>query len=285
MERYSCSILYKFNKDDFLESFKNALQVLGFEPLYMDIYIDEFSNSLDDIRYDTDYVFDLAQKKPSTILLKNKIYDADTRTTDFFWFRFRLSIDSPFGLDTCSFEWSNNNLEFLVNNNLFNTFLNSTNLIYCYCYNQFDCMRQSNASMNNPDFEKPWKPGEMSRDFILNNAIDVSEHWGRYVSTRGVTFMAAPLMWFGEEYFKITAKEALLKFTGASLVNYPSLDLVHIKLFDLYDDPSKKENREKQKFFWKTFDLQKKIEQYEKDRPIDFIAWYKEKAAMKKKKK
>jgi hypothetical protein len=56
-------------------------------------------------------------------------------------------------------------------------------------------------------------------------------------------------------------------------------------LFDLYDDPAKVDNRQRQKDFWKTFDLQKKAEQYEKDRPIDFIAWYKERAIAKKKNK
>ena len=95
----------------------------------------------------------------------------------------------------------------------------------------------------------------------------------------------APLMWLGEEYFKIIPKEKLLKFKGSSLINYTSFDLVHIKLFELYDDPSKIENRERQKSFWKTFDLEKRVVQYEKDRPFDFIKWYKERAALKKKKK
>lgn len=285
MKKYSCSILYKFNSDEFFILFGNALKVVGFEPAYMDIFFDEFSSSLDDIRYDAEYLFKLLEKKPGTVMLKNKIYDADAGTIDYCWFRFKLMLDNPYKEEFCSLEWSNLHLDFLLNSSLFNEFLSSQNIIYCYCYNQYDCIHQSNTSAVNPDFEKPWKRGESSRDFILKEAIDISEHWGRYIKSLEFTFMAAPLMWFGEEYFKIIPKESLLKFKGASIINYPFFNLVHIKLFELYDDPSKADNRKRQKDFWGTFDLQKKAEQYEKDRPFDFIAWYKERAASKKKKK
>jgi len=285
MKKYSCSILYKFDRDEFFILFRNALKVLDFEPVYMDIFFDEFSSSLDDIRYDVEYLFELLEKKPGTVTLKNKIYDAEAGTTNYCWFRFKLILETPYKEEFCSLEWSNSRLDFLFNNNLFNEFLSSQNLIYCYCYDQYDCMNQSSTSAINPDFEKPWESGETSRDFILKDAIDISEHWGRYIKSLEFTFMAAPLMWFGEEYFKIIPKEALLKFKGASIIDYPSLNLVYIKLFDLYDDPAKADNRQRQKDFWKTFDLQKIAEQYEKDRPIDFIAWYKERAIAKKKKK
>ncbi|MEP7278843.1 MAG: hypothetical protein ABI813_09390 [Bacteroidota bacterium] len=145
-------------------------------------------------------------------------------------------------------------------------------------------MNQSNDKIDSFIVNYPNQAYKTVKNFMDDDVVDVSQHWGRYVSTRGITFMAAPLMWFGDEYFKIIPKKALLKFTGASLVNHPMFDLVHIKLFHLYDDPSKKENREKQKSFWKTFELQKKAEQYEKDRPFDFIAWRNEKAALKKRK-
>jgi len=285
MKKFSCSILYKFNIDEFSVLLGNALNALGFEPIYMDIFFDEFSSSLNDIQYDSEYFFRILEKKPGIVMLKNRIYDADAGTTDYSWFRFKLILNTPYNEQFCSLEWSNTSLDFLLNDNLLNQFLSYQNLIYCYCYDQYDCMNQSNTSAINPNFETPLESGETSSDFILNDAIDISQHWGRYIKSLEFTFMAAPLMWFGEEYFKIIPMEVLLKFKDASIINHPTFSLGHIKLFELYDDPAKTDNRQKQKEFWKTFDLQKKAKQYEKDRPFDFIAWYKERANAKKKKK
>ena len=284
MKRYTANFLYQYNADIAVVLFTTALKLLGFEPKYMTIFFDEFEKSLDDIVYNEEYLFKLLRKRPGTITIKSQLYDEDTRETNH-WFRFGLSIDSPFGLDTCSLEWSNTSLNFLVESDKFIIFLNSQNLIYAYCYDQYDCMNESNNRIDSFIREYPNRPYKLAKDHLDDDVIDISEHWGRYVSTRGITFLAAPLMWFGEEYFKIIPKEALLKFKGASIINYPSFNLVHIKLFELYDDPAKTDNRQRQKDFWKTLDLQKKAEQYEKDRPFDFIAWYKERATAKKKKK
>lgn len=285
MKRYSCSILYSFNENNFLNFFSSALETLGFEPAYMTVYFDEFTNPLEDIRYDKNHVIKLLGKKPTTITLKNKIYDPDENTSGYCWFRFKLILDNPYKEEFCSLEWSNNSLDFLFRSKEFNYFLESKSLIYCYCYNQEDCMKQSNTSIINPEFEKPQAANSKQQEFILKDAINISEHWGRYIKALEFVFMAAPLMWFGEEYFKIIPQEKLLKFAGASLINFSTYNLVHVKLFDLYDDPEKTMNRQRQKEFWETFSLQNKAEQYKEERPIDFIAWYKERATTKKKRK
>lgn len=284
MKKYACDILYKYNEEEIITLFKKSLGLTGFESKYMSILFDEFEPPIDEVVFNEKYLLELFKRKPSTITIMSELKNNENKE-DYYWFKFGLSIDSPFGLDTCTLTWSNSNLNFLIGNELFNTFLNSSNLIYCYCYDQFDAFEQSNKSMINPDFEKPWESHERSREFILDNAIDTSDHWGRYISTCGMMFMAAPVMWFGEEYFKIISKASLKHFKGASLINHYSFDLIYIKLFELYDDPSRIENREKQKSFWKTFDLEKKVEHYEKDRPIDFVKWYKERAVAKKKKR
>jgi hypothetical protein len=285
MKRYACDMLFKHNENNSITLLIQALDVLGFTPNYMSIFFNEFEKSLDDITYDKDYLLKCIKNKPHFhVTLNQQLYSVDNREINN-WFKFIVNADSPFGLNTCSLEWSNTQLDFLLNEKIIKSFLENPNFIYCYCYNQYDVSNQSNEQVDSFIENYPNQPYKIVKNFMGDIVIDISQHWGRFIATRGITFMAAPLMWFGGEYFKIIPKESLLKFPGASLVNYPSLDLVHIKLFDLYDDPSKKENREKQKLFWKTFDLQKRIEQYEKDRPIDFIAWYKEKAAKKKKKK
>lgn len=284
MRQYLCQILYAYSEKEALAFILKALKVLGFQPKYMNISFNEFEKSLDDIAFEEEFLFTLLKRKPNTITILNQLYDEDNME-NYSWFRFSLSIDTAFTLKTCSLEWSNSSLNFLLSSKEFKTFLDVENLIYCYCYDQLDCMDQSDTSKVNPEFNSPWKFGEHSRDFILTNAKDISEHWGRYVSTRGITFMAAPIMYFGKEFYKIIPKEELIKFKSASLIDHSTFEIVYIVLFDLYDIPSKKGNRISQKEFWKFFDLQKKIAQYEKTHPIDFVKWLKERGTSNKKRK
>ena len=74
--------------------------------------------------------------------------------------------------------------------------------------------------------------------------------------------MAAPLMWFGERFYKIIPKDRLVDFSYSSLTIISSIELISIKLFDIYDLPEKQENRQKQKEFWIYFNLNNVIEVY-----------------------
>ena len=284
MKKYACNFLYKYSESEMLALLTNALDVLGFEPTYMAIFFNEFEKPLDDITYDKKYLFEILKSAPISITLKSQLYDEGKRETNN-WFRIKLYLDRPYDSDSCSFEWNNTNLDFLIDSDKFSVFLSSPNLVYAYCYDQYDCMNQSNNRIDSFVLEHPNKSYKIAKDHLNDDVIDVSKHWGRYVNTLEFTFMAAPLMWFGEDYFKIIPKEKLLKFKGAILINHFSFDLVHIQLFALYDDPSMIKNRERQQMFWETFDLEKKAVQYEEDRPFDFIKWYKEKAAKKKRKR
>jgi hypothetical protein len=237
MKRYACDILYKYDKDEIVKLLTTAITSLGFEPHYMSVYFTDMKTSLDDISFDCDRLFNLLKGKSGTVTINHQLYDEEKGETNN-WFRLKLVVNSPFGLDTCSFEWSNTNLNFLLNGNKIKDSLTTPKMIYAYCYDQDDNMNQSDEDMG-----------------------DISNNWGRYVDAKGFIFMAAPLMWFGDEYFKIISKDELLKFDDASLISYSYFDLVHVKLFELYDDPEKPENRAKQESFWKSFDLQNRIEQ------------------------
>ena len=285
MKRYACSILYQYNEKEVGVLLKSALDKLGFYPKFMDIYFNEMKDSFDDIPYDSNYLRKILKRDSGTITIKSQLYDDGKRETNN-WFRIGFNIDSPFGLDTCLFEWSNADLDFLLSDDRFDFFLCSPNLMYCYVYDQYDCMNQSNERIDSYIINYPGRAYNVVKNFMNVDVVDVSQHWGRYISTRGITFMAAPLMWFGNEYFKIVPKDVLLKFNGASIVSCSSFDLVRVRLFDLYDGAEKEENRLRQEEFWRQLDLQKKAEQYEKDRPFDFLARHKERAiAMKKRKK
>lgn len=282
MKRYACDILYKYEESNSIALLNRALDILGFTPNYMSIFFNESEKSLDDITYDKDYLLKCTRNKPHYhVTINQQLYSIEKRETNH-WFKFVVNADSPFGLNTCSLEWSNVQIDFLLNEKIIRSFLQSPNLIYCYCYNQYDVSDQSNERVESFIENYPGQPYKIVKNFMDDDVIDISQHWGRVVTTRGITFMAAPLMWFGEEYFKIIPKESLLKFNGASVVD--DTNIVHIKLFDLYAAPVIPENRQRQKDFWQTFDLQKKAEQYEKDRPFDFIAWRKGRAKLKKKK-
>lgn len=281
MKKYACTNLYKCEElEDVSDLLSLAIKVLGFEPKYMDVFFNEFSEPLNDISFDGEYLYLLLKKQPNTIIIKNKLYDEDNPNSCYS-FSLKIGTNENFSLQTCSLSWLNTNLDFLLNGNEFKSFIELKNLVYCYCYDQYDCHNQSDTSRINPDIDKPLSSGEMTRDYILHD-IDISEHWGRVVSVRGISFMAAPLMWFGTEFYKIIPKEKLLSFKDASLIKQVPFDVTYVALFDLYDEPSKQENRIKQKEFWKSLDLQNVITKYENDNPIDAVAWLKARAAQKK---
>lgn len=282
MERYICNLLYEYSESNFITIFKQALNTLGFEVKYMRVLFDEFEKPLDDIPFDKEQLLRIVKRKPNNITLKQQLYDEKNRENNN-WFKFGLNVESPFGLNTCSLEWSNTCLDFLLKEKAIETFLEIPNLIYCFCYNQYDCLNQTDERIQTFIKNYPGQQCQVVKNQTGDDVVDVSEHWGRYISTRGITFMAAPLMWFGKEYFKIIPKESLLKFTGAHAID--DGDIIYVKLFDLYAAPTNHKNRERQKDFWQAFNLQKKAEQYEKDRPFDFITWYKERVALKKKKR
>jgi hypothetical protein len=87
----------------------------------------------------------------------------------------------------------------------------------------------------------------VTKEFILHD-VDISENWGRGVNVRGMSFMAAPLMWYGVGFYKVISKEEFLKFNYSILIADSSIQLVHIKLFELYDNPSKKNRPNKANF-------------------------------------
>lgn len=280
MERYICNLLYEYSESDYIAIFKQALNILGFEVKYMRVVFDEFEKPLDDVPFDKEQLLKILKRKPNNITLKQQLYDERNREGNN-WFKFGLNVESPFGLNTCSLEWSNTCLDFLLKEKAIEIFLEMPNLIYCFCYNQYDCLKQTDERIQSFTKNYPGQQYQVVKNQAGDDVVDISQHWGRYISTRGITFMSAPLMWFGKEYFMIIAKDSLLRFPGSSIID----NVVHVELFDLYDNPEKPENRQRQKDFWKTLNLQKHAEQYEKDRPFNFIAWYKERIALKKKKR
>jgi hypothetical protein len=254
MKKYNCTILYAYREGTIPDLMALALPKLGFVPGYMTAFFDEFEDPLEDIEFDESRLFSILERIPGTVTIQNKLYDEAGSN---YWFRLRISSEAAGGPPMCSLEWSNANLDFLLDMGGVTSFLGFDGLIYCYCYDQLDC--RGGASMD-----------------------DLSEHWGRSVSAKGCTLMAAPLMWFGRGFAEIIPLDELLQFEGASVVEEAGHELVKIKLFDLYESPAIPANRQKQKEFWTFFDLQDRLDRYVQSYKVNFEEVLKARAARKK---
>lgn len=261
MNRFECEVIYKFKKDEAINYLKKAVKSLGFTPQYMSIYFLDMKKPLDDISFDLEHLLKLINGKSGTVTIKQQLFDPEKRESNN-WFRFKLIVDSPFGLDICSLEWSNVNLDFLLETKKIIDFIDSADLIYAYCYDQYDCVNQSDERVDSYIENYPKQPYKIIKNYMDDDVIDVSKHWGRHINIKGLSFMAAPLMWFGSEYFYIIPKNELLKLASATLAKFTNSELVQVKLFNLYEDPSSSLNRKKQEDFWKTMSLQKRAEQF-----------------------
>jgi hypothetical protein len=254
MKKYNCTILYVYREDAINDLMTLVLTKLGFEPGYMTVFFDEFEDPLEDIEFDESRLFSILERVPGTVTIMNQLYN---ETGGNYWFRLRLSSEVIGGPAICSLEWSNANLDFLLDTEGFHSLFGFDGLIYCYCYDQLDC--RAGAGME-----------------------DISEHWGRSVSAKGFTVMAAPLMWFGPGFADIIQQNELLLFSRASVVEEMGHELVYVKLFDLYESPAIPENRQKQKEFWTSFDLQERIDRYAQSHVTNFEETLKARAARKK---
>ncbi|WPV64280.1 hypothetical protein [Chitinophaga sp. LS1] len=122
-------------------------------------------------------------------------------------------------------------------------------LIYCFCYN--------------PD-EVNW----LSTDGTSGKGSDARK-------IRGVTFMAAPKMWFGEGYNPILELKTIMGFKYSKPIQYDKN--VYVELFELYDSSSLKENRKKQDEFWRFLTANRVLSSYEKNNSFNFLEWVRKK--------
>lgn len=286
--RYGCEILIRYDESGFGIVLKDILQKLGFEPLYFDVFFDEFKKPKDDLPFDPEKIISLLSKeKPGVLTIKSALYDDLGNNEAYNWVRIRLNIDD--GMDetigkTFLLEWSNTGtLDFLISSQVFTSLLKHEDLIYCYCYDSKDAMQQSDSSYN--EFSKEPLPDGVV--LTLNDwgdrIIDISKNWGRMQTVRSVTFMAAPLMWFGQGFDKVLKLKEMRKFKYARHEDMEK-GPVYIELFKLGDNPSLPENRLKQKEYWDFLSYHDTVRKYDKANQVDGIAWYRNRVKQKNKK-
>ncbi len=267
--RNSCDILIKYDELTFLDYFKKALGNLGFEPLFMDIFFDEFHRPKDDLEYDEEYLMELLSKKikPQSIMIKNSVY---AEGEPYYWLRISLRNDDEF-ITTLGknylFEWSNRDLNFIIDNGFLKEILNSSPFIYCFCFDSADAYQYRDISHDKKERDKQRK-----------------SDYSRYTSVRDCGFVAAAEMWFSELYNPVFDILYFNKFKYADFGECAGQTICHIKLFDLYADPSLPENRAKQKAYWNLLITHNVFENYEKNNEIDFDEWVRIKCKRKKSK-
>lgn len=253
MKKFSCTICFSLNQN--LSVLKESLNVFGFTPNVMYVDSEELSA---DVTYSEDMLISLLNKDFSKIHILNKEYD---ESEDYYWFRITNHKD----YNILQLEWQNINIDFLLNSHSLTMFLSNPNFICGNCCDNGDRFEQSKEEHEYFINTDPKNPYEIEK---IVEKYDLSTHWGRSVKTCGLEFMAAPLMWFGEHFYRIIPKQKLLEFSFSSLMNIDDVELVNVKLFDIYDSPSKEHNRKKQKEFWEFFNLENVIAKYKKENEI-----------------
>jgi hypothetical protein len=240
--QYICELYFDKHKSNWQELLRFSLQNLGFIPNVMSIYV-TMDKMFEETPYDEDFLFSvLSEEDEPGISIRHHIYDENSENP---WFRF--GTEGKF----VSLKWSNTNLDFLLSENI-KQFLKMDGFTAGYAFDNKDIREQSREAKEKGEFDYTIYPGQY-----------------KYVC--GMQFMAAPLMWFGKNFFEIISKDKLLKFNKAHINEKLVPDLVEVKLFDIYESPEKTENRINQKNFWSFFNLGKIISKFEEDNSIDAV--------------
>jgi hypothetical protein len=253
-QQFSCTLFFRYSQEALKELWIAALSRLDFEPRIMYVYVD-FYNVLENIPYNHEVLFSALVRGATLIKIRNKAYDEEGSNP---WFSMEYDEENSI----VAFSWRKENLEFLLGNNQLDMFLERPDFINGICYDTNDAFNQSqktSTTFTNTD------PNDIYNVKKIEHVIDVSKHWGRLETAGGLEFIAAPMMWFGVQFYRIIPRDKLLAFSRSSLIKYPSSEVIFTKLFNLYDSPSSENNRSEQEQFWKFFELDIVVENYRKE--------------------
>lgn len=241
---------------DFLERIINALD---FTPSKMDVYYNEFSAPKFFVNYNPQIIQQLSMTEVDGGITSFSLYDnkySNENVTPFF--RARI-LDTTFSNEqvVCILEWvSYPTLYFNPDIHFLSKYLrDNVKLIFLLAYDQFDV--------------------ETKNVGFLKTLLHPQSRWRRRVMVNSMPFMAAPVMFFGKEYFSIIPKEILLKVPNSKVDMIQKQEVIAIKLFNLYDSPSL--HRDAQKKYWKVTSLLRRIKDYqERVFLVDAVTQYKE---------
>lgn len=229
--------------------FDNIIKSLDFKPDKMDIYYNEFSTSKSFIKYNPNLLNVLSLSELDGGVTSFSLYDnryTNERITPFF--RVKI-LDTTFSNKqvVCLFEWvSYSKLYFNLDVLFLSNYLSDeAKIIFLIAYNQLDGI----AGIEKQNYFK--------------RIFSSQAKWGKRIIINSIPFIAAPVMFFGNEYYSIIPKDVLLKVPSSQELIVGGQEVVAIRLFDLYDNPNL--HRNTQKKYWKTTSLSQRIKKYEKE--------------------
>lgn len=239
--------------------FERIINSLDFTPNKMDIYYNEFSTPKFFIKYNPKLLQLLSLAEVNGGITSFNLYDnkySNENVTPFF--RAKI-LDTTFSNNQviCILEWvSYPTLYFTPDIHFLSSYLcDEAKIVFLFAYDQFD-VRYKCEKTN-----------------YIKSLLSPQLRWGKLVMVKSMPFIAAPVMFFGKEYFSIIPKEILLKVPNSQEFIINGQDVISIKLFDLYENPNL--HRDSQKKYWKITSLSKRIEKYkEKIFSIDAVIQY-----------
>ena len=229
--------------------FDNIIKSLDFKPDKMDIYYNEFSTPKFFIKYNSNLLNALSLSELDGGVTSFSLYDnryTNERITPFF--RVKI-LDTTFSNKqvVCLFEWvSYSKLYFDLDVLFLSNYLSDeTKIIFLIAYNQLDGI----AGIEKQNYFK--------------RIFSSQAKWGKRIFVNSIPFIAAPVMFFGNEYYSIIPKDVLLKVPNSQELIVKGQEVIAISLFDLYDNPNL--HRNTQKKYWQITSLSQRIKKYEKE--------------------
>ncbi len=229
--------------------FDNIIKSLDFKPDKMDIYYNEFSTPKFFIKYNSNLLNALSLSELDGGVTSFSLYDnryTNERITPFF--RVKI-LDTTFSNKqvVCLFEWvSYSKLYFDLDVLFLSNYLSDeAKIIFLIAYNQLDGI----AGIEKQNYFK--------------RIFSSQAKWGKRIFVNSIPFIAAPVMFFGNEYYSIIPKDVLLKVPNSQELIVKGQEVIAISLFDLYDNPNL--HRNTQKKYWQITSLSQRIKKYEKE--------------------
>lgn len=229
--------------------FDNIIKSLDFKPDKMDIYYNEFSTPKFFIKYNSNLLNALSLSELDGGVTSFSLYDnryTNERITPFF--RVKI-LDTTFSNKqvVCLFEWvSYSKLYFDLDVLFLSNYLSDeAKIIFLIAYNQLDGI----AGIEKQNYFK--------------RIFSSQAKWGKRIFVNSIPFIAAPVMFFGNEYYSIIPKDVLLKVPNSQELIVRGQEVIAIRLFDLYDNPNL--HRNTQKKYWQITSLSQRIKKYEKE--------------------
>lgn len=247
MSLYSCKIEFKAKRTGVNDVFRYLFQLVKIDSQYKThLFYNEFDKDKSG-DYDLDFVLDNLSKKELDGLITCATFNhKSNKGQPGISIKLRLS-DSTLANEYTTFdvEWYNlPSVKFIENHLVILDELTKKDVIptFLIAYNNNDAIQQSSK----------WLDG------------DISAFYSRMVVVYGKTFIAAPLMIFGNSYFEIVPVKKLLNYSSAKKIEINNQIFVICQLFGLHDNPEL--HREAQKQYWSDLNMEKWIKRYQNNK-------------------